>query len=409
MLYDRQGSAEDCVARDEHSPFGGLTRGTLLAIALVTGVACARVERTPAPHALPAGEWTGDLHAPELPAAIGFLARVHGAPDTLQIVALEAMGFSGGIVTGLRKTADTVRFTWDSEDGRACALVRGAGGVFTGECTRPGDSPWRVRLLPPANRREAVGHAHSMLARADRTWSSRDTEWGRLHVAAGAADSIVADTLVVEQRAAAIQQAITHGIALLGSSRYDRPLDAFLLRDRADILALSGQRAASTADALGSTVLLARYGSMPGVMRHEIMHVLSINLWGVPPEPAAWVREGIATYAAGSCRGYGFHQLSASLATRGELVSVRQLLDEFYRHSDLVTYLQSASIFQFLYETRGREYARAVWQSGLAATLERDGRTVDGFEKEWRAAIASPEHHPDRVDWGRIKDGNGCG
>ena len=378
---------------------GVARRAALWGIAALTLAAC---ESTGT--ALPAGNWTGDMLAPERPAAIGFLARVGASPASIEIVSLEAMGFPGGAVSDLRVSRDSMHFIWTKADGRACGLARDTTGLFEGDCVVQGDTPWRVRLLPPSHRLYPTGHAYSMLKAAGQFWESKIFPWGRLHIGASAPE-----TTSVEARASGIHDAIARGAKMLGVAGYDRPLDAFLVADRAEIRALSGQTGASTADALGSTVLLGGYGGMPGVTRHEIMHVLSINIWGVPPEPAAWVREGIATYAAGDCRGYGFHQLAANFAASGQLLPLRTLLDEFYKHDDLVTYLESASVFQYIYETKGLAYARDVWHSGLEAVLKRNGATLDAFEAEWRAYIANPSLHPELVDWNRIRNGNGCG
>ncbi len=234
-------------------------------------------------------------------------------------------------------------------------------------------------------------------------WRTRAFAWGRLHIPARVADSVDA-----AQRAQAVDSALALGLGMLGVPQYDRPLDAFLIEDRQDVATLMGRPSGSTADSFGSTVLLAGRGSMPTVMRHEIMHVLSMNLWGVPTEPAAWAREGIATYAGGSCGGYGFHQLAASLASTGELLPMRALLDDFYRQPDLVSYLESGSIVQHLYETYGRTFMRDVWQSGLEPVLRRDGRSLESLESEWRARIARADVNPEPVDWSRIR-GKGCG
>lgn len=241
----------------------------------------------PASAPAAAEDWTGDLLAPERPAAIGFLARMDADAPSLEVIALGAMGFSGGTVTDLRITGDTLHFTWPSSGRRSCVLGREGTGAFEGPCARADGLAWRVRLAPPSHRRKPIGHARSILARTDRRWETREFSWGRLHLGAGAPVPID-----VGARGAELDASITRDLDILGASAYDRPLDAFLIADRAEILAISGQRAASTADPLGTTVLLAKYASMPTVMRHEVMHVLSINVWGIPPEPAAWVREG---------------------------------------------------------------------------------------------------------------------
>jgi len=49
------------------------------------------------------------------------------------------------------------------------------------------------------------------------------------------------------------------------------------------------------------TVLLVVNEETRPYLRHEVFHVVSINLWGIP---RTWLREGSAMYADGECLGY---------------------------------------------------------------------------------------------------------
>lgn len=375
------------------------------ALALTVACSCGTIpERFP----LPAGEWTGDLVAPGVLAAIGFLARVPPTGDSLAFTALPAMGFPGGEISALRLMRDSMEFRWTTQRVRECGLGRDSTGAWEGDCTRSGASAWRIRLLPPAMRQLPVGHARSLLARRDYRWETRAAPWGRLHVSLRSTGGGRPDASAIEAASQAISHALGTGAALLGTDRYDRPLDAFLVDGRADLDALTGRTDGSSADALGTTIILARFGSLPTVTRHEVMHVLSLNLWGVPAEPAAWAREGIATYAGGSCAGYPLHQVAASLVERGEMVSMRALLDDFLRQDDVVAYLASGSLFQFIAERRGHDVARDVWRRGLEPALHARGETLESLEAEWLTFLARVPG-AGTVDWGRIRDADGCG
>ena len=356
-----------------------------------------------APNALTAGTWTADLKAPELPVAIGFLGHMGAGGDSLRMVVLEVMGFSGGPVSALRVRGDTLSFVWDSEK-RQCALLKDAAGAFAGECVHGSDTAWQMHLFPPSQRRVPVGHARTIAARTDYAWKRTEESWGRLYRPTRAGTPTV-ETARVSQE---IDRAVKHGLAILGATRYDRPLDAFLVEGREDLRALTGTPVGSTADPLGSTVVLAKFGSLETVVHHEVMHVLSVNVWGEPPEPAAWLREGLATYAAGRCAAYSLHQLSANMDRSGELLPLETLITDFYKHSDLVTYLESGSVIQYLYDTRGRDFLRKAWQQGLARALTEAGSSIAAFERAWLTHLRTTPLQPEIVDWKTIK-GIGCG
>ena len=367
-----------------------------LAVLLLTGCVAGEAE-----HRLPAGEWTGDVLAPEVGGALGFLAVVPPTGDALEIEVL-GRGFDGGPVEDLRISGDSLYFRWTSES-RDCELRRESDGAFGGLCTRGGSFSWGLRLAPPVLRREPIGTARTALLLDRYAWRTHETGWGRLHV-----PGAVADGIPLEHRDAAIAAAIRTGLEILGGAAYGRPLDAFLVKGRPDVRALSGIPSASTAEPASSTVVLAGYGTMATVVRHEVMHVISHNLWGAPSQPASWLVEGLATYAGGNCADYTFHRLAAALARSGDVLPLRDLLHDFGAQDDVVTYLQGASLVQYLLEHRGRDYVREVWRRGLETVLAREESSLHALEEEWRLMLENRSLKPEAVDWSDIR-GKGCG
>jgi hypothetical protein len=260
-----------------------------------------------------------------------------------------------------------------------------------------------VRLAPPGLRSLPVGHARTISERRDYAWKVATYEWGRAY----APSNYPSPQAQLDSIAQAVNAAITHNQDILATASYDRPIDVFLVDGRDEMRDLMGQPYGSTSDALGSTIILAKYGTSTWVMRHELMHVLSINLWGVPPEPAAWVREGIATFAGGPCATYNLHDIAAKLAQTRQLLPLNELIHNFYRHIDLITYLQSGSLFQYIFETRGQRYARDMWELGLEKGLLLHRSDLQSLESEWRGFLASPRVRPDAVDWSKIQQA-GC-
>jgi hypothetical protein len=139
--------------------------------------------------------------------------------------------------------------------------------------------------------------------------------------------------------------------------------------------------------------------------RHEIMHVLAMNLWGLPGLPYGWVSEGLAVLAQGECRGYDLHRLAGSMHERDLLVPIDTLINQFWEQDDVVAYVQAGSFIRYVYEAYGRDILRAVWQHGAAGLVEVIGQTVTELEAEWREHIIGALRSGPSVEW---EPSDGC-
>ena len=104
--------------------------------------------------------------------------------------------------------------------------------------------------------------------------------------------------------------------------------------------------------------------------RHEVMHAVSLRLWGQPgaapddprePSNAAafyrggWLREGVATAADNGCVPWSARGIAAQMIAENERIPLDTLTAAFYQKDGLSAYLQGGSLVEFLLEAYGRD------------------------------------------------------
>ncbi|MGH7712675.1 MAG: hypothetical protein ACREOG_15395, partial [Gemmatimonadaceae bacterium] len=109
-----------------------------------------------------------------------------------------------------------------------------------------------------------------------------------------------------------VNAAIPHALAMMGEHRYPAHLRVFVLGSREEVESVTGIGSNGWADALGNNVAVVARAECRPVFRHEIMHAVSLRLWGHPLGPEAdpkdltdriaferggWLREGLAAAA----------------------------------------------------------------------------------------------------------------
>ena len=203
------------------------------------------------------------------------------------------------------------------------------------------------------------------------------------------------------------EEARLHALKILGEEKYAPMIDLFYLDSREKMVSILGSQPAGWSDHQSNTVLLACNENIRPFHRHEIMHILSMNLWKLPPLLEAWLLEGLAVYADTPCSGYGLHEIAAYLQREKKLISLYTLVYGFHKQSDLRAYMQSGSFVQFLYENYGREKFRRLWERGVTCLPEITGRSYHEIDMEWREFLRSVEQPRSEIDWETLIE-KGC-
>jgi hypothetical protein len=234
-------------------------------------------------------------------------------------------------------------------------------------------------------------------------WLTTETEHAEVHVEVG---SFAAGRMAeLEKR---VESARAHDLEMLGEREFEPRIHVFYVESRERMKRLVGYPVTGWTEAeSGTTVLVASEDWSP-FERHEIMHVLSLTVWGPPREPGDWLQEGIGAAAEDRCGAYAGRQFAAGLARRGEIIPLSTLISAFRREDDLVAYLEAGSLVTYLLETYGLASLWKLWHDGAGAAPAAFGKPLEEIELDWRRWLdLTPDPAPD-VDLERISD-KGCG
>jgi hypothetical protein len=257
-------------------------------------------------------------------------------------------------------------------------------------------------------RREAMEEHPSPFVRRVLQWP--DTRWTEhvaphLHVHAPLASraSYQAPAL-----AAAAESARANNLRLLGATDYAPRLEVLVVESREAMRPFLGSTPGGWAETAQSAVLVVAGDSARAPLRHELMHVLSWQLWG--PPSGHWVSEGLAMHAVGRCNGRELHTMAAALAAAGRLVPLAELPRRFdvAGEQGAAMYVQAGSFVRHVVETYGIARLRAFWPHGMRSAPRTLGVDLATLERGWRARL-SEERDP--APWREMWEGvrrEGC-
>ncbi|HEX7240044.1 MAG TPA: hypothetical protein VF263_07245 [Longimicrobiaceae bacterium] len=243
------------------------------------------------------------------------------------------------------------------------------------------------------------GAVRDALADPGRRWVSADTPHFHLHAPRG---SHAAPRL--RRLGAEAERARSAGLALLGARDGPR-MELVFVDGRAEMARYVGRPVGGMGIVEQDAAFFVHDPAHGAALRHEVMHVLSWRIWG-----PAWDRvlsEGVATYAAGHCRGHGFHDLAAALRRDGKWVSLEELDERFGGVDDLASYLLGASLVGYVRERWGMAAVRGLWTRGLGRSGEVVGMDREALEAGWKRHL-DREASPVPAGWEAAVRARGC-
>jgi len=253
----------------------------------------------------------------------------------------------------------------------------------------------------PASAQEPAGLAAAALADSAFSWTRKEAPGIRSWFQPGSYAYTHRDSLL-----ARLSVGLEADARLIDAPPLPGPVDVFFLASREEMAAVTGHAVTGFAEMATRSVFLVTNPAWRAFERHEIMHVVAASAWGVPAAGTAWLQEGLAQAADGSCGGVPNAAVAAALADRHGWIPLDAMLERFREQSDLRAYLQAAAFVDFLVKEVGPAALRSLWRQGATTESPVAGRDLAAWERQWRESVDAPAIAPDRLD--RIER-EGCG
>lgn len=257
-----------------------------------------------------------------------------------------------------------------------------------------GPTPRLSAQSPGARERQAATELDSMLKTAGpafRRFTSRHFE---LYVEpAGPTATRMLDSL---------EGALRHAYAFLGATAIDTAtITVFVTasRTRFPLLLTPTNKGARVKRAdLRDVIVLVVNDSVRSYARHEVMHVVGFRVWGGQRTHPEWMTEGLATYADGLCQGVPIVAVARDLLRGSPSLTVAEVTRQFRARTEFdraSTYVLAASLVDYLWQTRGRDGFKRLWQGTDSLTAPVEVRM--GFESANATLTRAWRSHVERV------------
>ena len=212
----------------------------------------------------------------------------------------------------------------------------------------------------------------------------------------------------VGQLADSVEGARQFALALLGEPDVadEPPIEIVFVETRADMQRLAGQAAGGSAFPGELTVVMVAGADFRPFFRHELTHAYAAHRWG-NRQSGAWLDEGLAALATGSCQGHSVDAVAAGYVASGESPSLEALTGDFYAIPELPGYLTAASLASFLKAREGTAALRSIWK-GERTGADRQhplGHDTERLWSEWRRQLSAVV--PAKLDSVRLRR-DGC-
>ncbi len=210
-------------------------------------------------------------------------------------------------------------------------------------------------------------------------WETREFNGLVLHVETGSVASRNAQKLGADIVAARLRV-----LTYLQEAAYEPTLSFFVVVDRDRMKDLIGRRSNGTGYYTSNALCLVGTESIRHGATHELLHVIAMNLWGVPQR---WVNEGAAVDATGPWHGYDVHAVCKHLRADDALPSLRELTRRFDRLPSLVKYPAAGSFVRYLRNNYGIDSVRRVWDGGGRVLPDVTGMELAALEAAWLEVV----------------------
>ena len=176
---------------------------------------------------------------------------------------------------------------------------------------------------------EPTGLARQALANPSFTWLTVEGGSIRMHYQPG--------SFAAKHRAALLRSAIVslkEALHFIEAVEYRGPIHLFYVQSREEMEQLVGRGTTGSTEWESNSIFLVCNPEWPSFDQHEIVHAVTLNIWGLPAEPVLWIREGLAVYIDGHCGGYTVDEIAHYFLQHDQLPSLDTLIYRFREQSD---------------------------------------------------------------------------
>jgi hypothetical protein len=202
--------------------------------------------------------------------------------------------------------------------------------------------------------------------------------------------------------------ALEEALECLEEPEYDRLLRVFYVESRQEMERLVGRPVTGFANWEASGVFLVFNPEWRSFEKHEITHVLTMELWGAPDPGSRWMVEGLPIYCDGWCREYSVDEIAFQLLSDGDLPPIEELFENYAALGEIRAGFYSASVIGFIRRTHGAKALRALWLDGHGDLRESIGTDADQLEASWKRYLKSSVDANVKVDLETVSR-LGCG
>jgi hypothetical protein len=169
-------------------------------------------------------------------------------------------------------------------------------------------------------------------------------------------------------------------LSLIGEKEYSNKIHYFIVGSRLRMKDLIGRETNGEAFPNRNLICAIANDTVKALGAHELFHVMSMNLWGVPEE---WLSEGMAVYSDNNWWGNDLHSLVKFLSEKRKLIRIKDLISSIRSYDNMISYPEIGSFVKYLYETYGLAKIRNIWKDGSSKVKREFGKSVDELEKDW--------------------------
>jgi hypothetical protein len=171
-------------------------------------------------------------------------------------------------------------------------------------------------------------------------------------------------------------------LELMGEPTYPPRMEIFFFNTPADYAyALHHKKhgASLAVDQIACVIFSSIY---QGYSRHEITHIISINLWG---PSALWMEEGLAALSDESFQDADFHVQAKELLASDNFIEPKTLMKKFEKYDgEWRRYVEAASLLSFIRAQYGVKTLQSCW---IAKTVAQPGITEEQVLEAWMAFL----------------------